>query len=414
MPSAPWRQALRPASFRNAAFHVKAARTQVGRRVALHEYPQRDEVYPEDLGLKADQFNVEAIVIGPDYHRARDALIAALKTPGPGLLIHPYHGQRTVTLVSPARISESPEEGGLARFSLDFVEAGENTEPSAREDTQEAVIKASDAANAAIAADFARSFSVAGASDRLVSTMVGHARDAFGRLEKIQRGILPVARFSEWAGLAGAVTSQLATLIRHPEDFALGFLALSRATTPLSVPPVDALLAYRPLLAFGGGVGQATGRTASEIRQSETTSALFTLVRRAALVEAAVLAAQVDFDTHEEAVAMRDDLAARLDEAAAGLTSSASFADPEIREVPDSLYQALTALKVALTRDLGQRAIDAPRLASVTLPATLPALVAAWHIHGDAMRADEIIRRNRIRHPGFIPGGVALEILTPT
>ena len=58
-------------------------------------------------------------------HASRhDELIAALKQRGAGELVHPYYGRKTVTLVSPARISETPDEGGMARFSLDFIEAG--------------------------------------------------------------------------------------------------------------------------------------------------------------------------------------------------------------------------------------------------------------------------------------------------
>ena len=113
---APWRKSLLPASFRGAPFNVKSAQTTVGRRVSLHEYPQRDKGWPEDLGQKDDAFTIEAIVIGPDYIKARDALIAALKQRGAGELVHPYYGRKTVTLVSPARISETPDEGGMAVY----------------------------------------------------------------------------------------------------------------------------------------------------------------------------------------------------------------------------------------------------------------------------------------------------------
>jgi prophage DNA circulation protein len=83
------------------------------------------------------------------------------------------------------------------------------------------------------------------------------------------------------------------------------------------------------------------------------------------------------------------------------------------QEVSEAVYQALVALRAALVRDITARSVDAPRLSSATLPATLPALVAAYRLLGDATRADELIERNSqvIRNPGFVPGGTALEIV---
>jgi hypothetical protein len=68
-----------------------------------------------------------------------------------------------VSLAGPARISESAtDEGGLARFSLEFVEAGADTQPGVRADTAGAVVAASGAVKAAAAKVFERQFSTAG------------------------------------------------------------------------------------------------------------------------------------------------------------------------------------------------------------------------------------------------------------
>lgn len=42
---------------------------------------------------------------------------------------------------------------------------------------------------------------------------------------------------------------------------------------------------------------------------------------------------------------------------------------------------------------------------------TLPSLLVAYQIYGDAGRADEIAARNTPRHPGFLVGGNQLEVL---
>lgn len=42
---------------------------------------------------------------------------------------------------------------------------------------------------------------------------------------------------------------------------------------------------------------------------------------------------------------------------------------------------------------------------------TMPALLIAHRVYGDARRADDIVSRNRIAHPGFVSGGQVLEVL---
>ena len=51
-------------------------------------------------------------------------------------------------------------------------------------------------------------------------------------------------------------------------------------------------------------------------------------------------------------------------------------------------------------------------MASYTPQATLPALVIAHRLYGDATRADEVCVRNNVRHPGALRGGMALEVLS--
>lgn len=76
-----WRDELRPASFRGVSFYVEGGTLTFGRRLAIHEYPQREKPYVEDLGKKARVYRLEAFVLGPDYMKDRDALIDALETP---------------------------------------------------------------------------------------------------------------------------------------------------------------------------------------------------------------------------------------------------------------------------------------------------------------------------------------------
>jgi prophage DNA circulation protein len=217
-----WRDELFRAKFRNAGFSVQNAQTQIGRRTVLHEYPQRDKATSEDMGQKADQFTVEAIVIGPNYFKERDALIAALKERGPGTLVHPWYGQRTVALASPVRIVESMDEGGMARFTLEFVECGEKpAEPHAREDTQGAVDAACDAATLAVADDFAETFSVEDMPAFVELSALDLAMDAIAQVESLVQNLLPdLSALTNIVQKVQQISGRIAALIRAPAAFA--------------------------------------------------------------------------------------------------------------------------------------------------------------------------------------------------
>ena len=150
-----WRDRLLPASFRGAEFYVASHGSDAaGRRVAVHEYPGRDTPYVEDLGRRTSEYTLQAYVLGTDYDRARDALVAACALPGAGRLVHPTLGERWVACTG-CTVSERTDEGGMARLALTLVEAGAARYPAATPDTAQALDAAAAGAGAALAADAA-------------------------------------------------------------------------------------------------------------------------------------------------------------------------------------------------------------------------------------------------------------------
>ncbi len=78
----------------------------------------------------------------------------------------------------------------------------------------------------------------------------------------------------------------------------------------------------------------------------------------------------------------------------------------------DNLFQALLDLKAAIIAHIESAAGTLPSLSSFRPAKTLPALAIAYELYGDAFRDEEICRRNDVGHPCFVPGGVALEVLS--
>ncbi|CAM5772007.1 hypothetical protein LMIY3S_03699 [Labrys miyagiensis] len=141
---------LIPASFRGMPFHVEIGAKASGRRNVVHEYPKRDDPYTEDMGRRARKFQISAYVIGSFYVLEREALVSALETEGQGTLIHPTMGPVQV-ICDGYTVAESREEGGMARFEIQFVEAGTTPFSPAATNTQSATSSAANSAGTAAA-----------------------------------------------------------------------------------------------------------------------------------------------------------------------------------------------------------------------------------------------------------------------
>lgn len=383
-----WRERLQPGRFRDAAFLIEAHDTGLGRRTVLHEYPLRDRPFAEDLGRRAREYSVTCYVIGADYMTGRDALLAALEAEGPGTLVHPYLGALRVS-VGEVKLRESTAEGGMARFTIAFVESGENTEPAAAVATGAAVEAAADEAVGAIEESFSQDFSVDGEPQWVADAASGVLTGALGAVGALDATV---------AALSTELQARLNDLMRAPRDLAERLTSLVGGLQSLDRLPERALLMLRGLFEHGAALLAVSPGTPSRARQAVNQAAVLALVQRAALVEAVRASSRLPFTSHDEAVALRDELAAQLDR--------------HLEEAYDESYVALTDLKVAMVRDIAARGADLARVLTITPAATLPALVIAHQLYGDTASEADIVARNRVRHPGFVPGGVPLRVLT--
>ncbi|EAP3524755.1 DNA circularization protein, partial [Salmonella enterica] len=126
-----WRGRLRDASFRGVPFSVEDDESTFGRRVQVHEYPNRDKPWTEDLGRATRRLTINAYLVGDDYADRRDRLISAIETAGPGTLVHPQYGEMQGSIDGQVRITHSSTEGRMCRVSFQFVESGELSFPVA-------------------------------------------------------------------------------------------------------------------------------------------------------------------------------------------------------------------------------------------------------------------------------------------
>ncbi len=396
-----WRDNLRPGSFRDVPFHIEAADQKGGRRQVVHEFPQRDDPFVEDLGLRPHGFSLDCLVLGADYMTARDALIAAFDAAGPGILIHPYRGALTVSCEG-WRCRESSEDGGVAYFTVDFITSAVAPRPATTEDTGAQVETVAAAGMDEGVAGLTDGFSVAGQAGFVAESAAARVVTIGDRLEG------GLSRLGGATDRLSSVTLQLANLrsdalglVRQVPDLAGAITGLVASARLLADTPRAALRELRGLIGLNTGA-RAPGTTPGRIVERANVDALERLVTLAAAAEAVRATSEITFESYDEAVAVREDLAERLDLAAAAAADAGD----------DKAFRALGALRLAVTRDVTRRGGSLARVYAYAPPATEAALVIAHRLYGDAGRAAEIVERNRIRHPGFVPGGQALEVLS--
>ena len=391
-----WRDELQPASFRGVSFKVNTSDLQSGRRVVEHEYPQRDVPYAEDLGRQARSFTLEAFVLGGDYLAQKNTLLDACESAGPGELIHPYYGSRQVLCTS-VRIREAINDGGVARFSFTFNEAGQQQFPTATIDLPAAVEAQADTVLETMQTSFAEQFSVLQQPQFVLDQAVAFMDASITQMQTIEDNILnPLADFQQ---SINDYKTDLDKLIATPGRMAnrfkqtLAALSGSLSRTPESINALQILATqFIPN-------DTAPVITPSRKQAQSNQRALNQLVQGMALVETLRLSSDIAFDSFDDAISVRVQLLEHVDV----LEHNAA----------DDVFLAMQALRSAFTQAVPTPDQSLPRLIEYMPLQTLPALVIAYDVYGDATREADIINRNKnkIMHPGFVPAAESLEIL---
>lgn len=410
-----WRDQYQQGSFRGAAFRTETEERSGGRRVVSHEFPGRDDPVTEDLGARARTFSIDCHVIGAKFLTARDALLTALEAAGPGLLVHPQYG-RMMAVVFEYSCSTSTDEGGLARFRITFGEAGQAVAAPAAASIEGGSAAAADAVIAGAPGGFAGGFSIDEAASFVEDAAGGIVRGMGGIAQlaaSLRGGVGPALRAFE-AGLSFLPTN-LTSLLRAPLSLAQSITGLVLAVSALGgggrrtrLQSLEMLVDWQP------PEMEFPVRTPQRVLENANRNALTHLFKVVAAAELVRTAGALEYPSYDEAVAVRDSVAGRLDALA---LAAADRGD-------DAAAEAFDRLRRALARDIGMRGASLARVYQLRLAASEPALVLAHRLYGgDADRrgrdplsleaqAAAVVARNRIAHPGFVPAGVDIELLT--
>lgn len=367
--------------FRDAEFLVDTYDLNFGRRNQVHEFPLKDKPLVEDLGRKAREFNFRAYVLGDDYDIDRNKLIEAIEKPGSGPLHHPWLGSMTVTITG-ARESESSRRMGIAEFEITCVETGDFEFTYEEPDTAEAVDIEVEKTLAESILEFADNFDVLDQISEYVDDVQTAIEDTLNAVETLVDGI----------------TGPITDLIRAPAEMASALAGTLGNLRNSIQNPFRALDIYKSLFNAGSDTSSIPATTSNRVLMINNIESFNSLMKRVAIAEAARSSALINWPTLDEAIANRDNILDAIEEEL-------------LADMDDGVFAAMSGLRAALVEDVRVRGAKLPRVHYVTYNATLPTLVLAQQVYQDATRDAELIERNNIRHPGFVPGGQPLEVL---
>ncbi|HCL5403260.1 TPA: DNA circularization N-terminal domain-containing protein [Citrobacter freundii] len=422
-----WKDRLVDASFRGVAFKTEDESLTAGRRVETHEFVNRDKPYTEDLGKATSRPKFSAYVIGDDCYEQRDRLIEALNKPGPGTLIHPAYGEMSVCVDGEINVSASSSEGRMVRFDLRFVEAGELTYPTSGAATANTLVSSCSALDDCISDNFDQ-FGMDGMPDFVQNGVIDSATDMLGyvsdKMAMVDSGISAAARLMQ---------GDISVLLPPPSS-GKGFVdqlqAMWRSGNRLSGNAGDLFTMIKNFSGISMGSDLAprgVWKTDSKTTQSQKQQSNYvaSAVRTTAISEAAYAvttlpapvvttseqsqqstgwpsvthpelnnapdeATVVDVPTWDDLVDIRDTLNTAIDKELS-------------RTTDDRLFLALRRVKSDLNNDIKHRLIQTQKTVIRTPDEVTPALVLAATWFDNASRESDIVRRNAVAHPGFVP-----------
>lgn len=428
---------LHPASWRGVPFAVKSADETVGRRKVRHDYPYRDSAWLEDQGLLPPEFRIigflvedSAVYGGGSLLSQRQAIRAAARATGQGILVHPMYGRLTVDLMN--LIISERETGRVLELQFNFVQGGTQIFPAITGALGDLVGEAAGLADSAGLSAFSASVlvplqsgisaatSIETTAGEWIERVQALARDAtslygtvsqlggadYGRYfngrnsgflaglsspyagaasvaDLIKLGAANRAAITDAAGSIHAALSEIG-ITKTSQDVGSAITATVAALQASAADPADGVRLLGSLASF------TPLSPASRTVAGLATSDLFQRAAAAAVARASAAYAPFSAD---DAHAVRASALAPIEAVIARAGQTAE----------DGVFEAYRKLRKAVVDDLGARGGSLSRLIAVDLPSSMPDVVVAQRLYADASRAAELVTEANPKHPLFMP-----------
>lgn len=411
-----WRDTITLASWNGIEFDYLRLSGPVGQRVKVAELPFRGDPVTQDLGRRARRGTINGMVSGDNYLQTVAALKKEWEKGGVATFVHPTEGKKKVKLTAPVDPVITTGEGGMARFTIQYVEVPSDVFGGLGGDTLGPLLANANAARSALNDAVKAGMTVAGfpdfvrgAVDDLLSgprgaidalrTAYGKAQALIGIIDEIAYEVESFLKvIDDLLGLPGELASAWQNLMRKVAQLIPSESSSSR-TRGASISLRAVALARAQLSTMMEVSGPTPDKsTPSRRRQAANQLAIEALVRGSAAIEIVEALAEVELDSRAQAVQVREMLVEALTQVAE-------------EGGDDGVYLALKRLAASATAHFDAVSATLPQTSTFTPTGDTPALVLAHYLYGDAAREQDIVDRNQVAHPGFIPAGEPLEVL---
>ena len=436
MAQQPWEQTVfkEGGMFKGVPFLYQEINGTVGRRTVLTEYPgSKAKPRVEDMGPATGIFKMDLFVMGPNYDVDRDALRAAFNEPGPGELVHPYWGTMQVTVHGPVNVVETTKRGGMAIFTVTFVQDGEELKLLETRPTDDIVDELADRVIEVAEEEFSALFTVVAAIESTIDAAVEAVQtvasayntikgkiaaalqvinDATAAINSVVDGV--VSLINTPAALAGQLTAMVRSVVTGVTSIGAAFEAAieffeGEDALPAEGNVIAARSRVNALMTAIADIGAIPGTlpvlpttgAQQQLIKAQNQKALDRLMKANSIAVVSQVAVTLDYESYDQAQLMRGAITELID---------TLIADDELS---DDLYSPLCNLRAALTEHFNLVANSLPELRDYTPVQTIPALVLAYQIYGDSRREADILSRNPgIRDQTAVPGGQAIKVVS--
>lgn len=395
-----WLSTLWPASYKGVPFYFESDKEKGGRDNVKHQFPGRDDPFIEDMGESLRIYSGSAYVHGDNADSLASALKAALASRGPGPLVVPYFGSVAVHCESFERATQRDQMGYVA-FEVEFVRAGAATALISVALLQNVAYGAADQLASTIANLFPRTVTSLGEPDFVLAAVTDTLASAASAVDVLRKSypVEPKASavlrdaIGDLIDAAPAAISDTAVPGAPAVAVASALVGIVRALGD-ALPAASAERAMLDLAsAYAAPIAAAPYLSATGRRAANNVAATARLVRLAALTAYAEAVLGRTFAARPDGVTARGEVAERFENEIYDTTGADNAA----------LYVAIEQLRGKVIDWLTRTINDLAPVITVESARIRPSIALAWLLYADPLRADELVARNSVRHPSFMP-----------
>ncbi|MCW2276381.1 hypothetical protein GJ654_18815 [Rhodoblastus acidophilus] len=386
-----WTKRLRRASYKGFAFQVESGGPSgFGRHAVNHDYVGGEQGQAEDLGRKTGTHRITAYIANGSAYADGRALLGVCASKGSGDLVMP-DGEVIACICTEVERKYNRDKQGYVAFELEFLPWGGSLGPFS--------VELFDRVCASVLSGLPALLSVA--IGGMVSPPVAQIAAAAGLAESVASAVVSASSAAPLASddaasvhTSGAqLTDSAASIatLADVADFAQA-VAAQIQTVGAALPATDGN-AFAVGLAANLAALAPSSASPGIAAQNVLASALLVAARGAAAGEIARAASSLELTDRQSAKEALDALVAATD----------PMIDVLGQVLGADASQALADAQIAAVRALNAAMLDTAPLIEVSTTLRYPAAAAAYALYGDPSRAGELLARNGVGTPLFMP-----------